>query len=445
MKIVIAGAGAVGFHLATLLSNEKRDITLIDSNKDVLDYASTHLDVMTIHGDACSVEILKKAESGKAKLFLAVTRSEKANLIAAILAKNEGAKKTIARVSSMEYLEEDKQSLFDSLGIDHLISPNSLAANEIKRLIEVGGVTDNYEFENGEISLFGVKMGDDSRCVNRSLEEISKEFSDDIFRIIAIHRGNGTLIPRGDTIIRRGDQLYFLSSTTNRDDILDFIGTKKRKAKKIMIIGGSELGLLTAKLLEEKYDIIIIENDGEKCDQLTMELNNSLVINGDASNFDLLKEEGLAEMDVILTLLPNSETNILISLMAEKLGAFRTIALVDNIEYIHISQNIGIDTLINKKLIAANNIFRFIRKGQIEAICTFYGVDAEIIEFAISHSGRITKHKLKDLHFPKNAMIGAIFRRGEVIIPTGEIILEVGDKVIVFTMPEALSKVEKFF
>lgn len=445
MKIVIAGAGDVGFHLAELLAYEDKDIVLIDMDQDVLDYASTHLDVLTIKGDSSSPRVLEKADVERANLFLAVTTSEKTNLVSAILAKKLGARQTIARVNSPEYLGEGNKEMFRELGIDTLISPQELAAAEIFRLVQQCSFTDIFEFENGKISLTGITIEEASRLVNVPLSRFGQYCTNDSVRPIAILRGHQTIIPHGDTVLRRGDHVYFISKSDNIDEINELMGKRKIHLKNVMIIGGTPLALSTAKRLENDYNVTLIEKDKEVCKELAGELTNTLIIHGDAGNINLLEEEGLSRMDAFIALSPNSETNIIASLTAKNYGVYRTIAQVENKEYTHISQNIGVDTLINKKLIAANNIFRFVRKGRIEAITSLHGVDAEVIEFVVTKSNQLTKKSLRELHFPKTALIGGVIRGKESLIPNGDFRLEVDDKVIVFALPEAIGKVEQLF
>lgn len=445
MKIIIAGAGDIGFHLAKLLSFEKQDVTLIDENQEVLDYAASHLDVLTLRGDSSSLEVLSNAEVGSAKLFLAVTTSEKNNLITAILAKKMGAKQTIARVNNPEYLEPEQRASFAELGVDQLISPQSLAAQEIVRLVGQSTLTDAFEFENGKVYLMGIMLDDSSPIANQTVLEVAEQHPDIIFRPVAILRGDRTIIPRANTVLKRSDHIYFMSSKDQKDHVLNIAGKEPRKVRSIMIVGGEGLGYRTAQLLENKYSVTLVEQSKKVCKQLVENLENTLVIKGDPSNVELLKEEGLSQMDVFIALTPNTETNIITSLMAEAAGVYKTIALVDNRDYIQISQNIGIDTLINKKLIAANNIFRFVRKGKIEAIASLHGVDAEVIEFEVHKANRITKHPIKDLHFPEKALIGGVIRGEQTFIPHGNFQLQKGDKAIVLVHNDAISRVEQLF
>jgi trk system potassium uptake protein TrkA len=445
MKIIIAGAGDIGFHLAELLAIENKDIVLIDTAQDVLDYAATHLDVLAIRGDSSSIDVLKEADVSNARLLLAVTTSEKNNICTAILAKKMGAKKVIARVSNQGYLHEDQRAMFAELGIDSLISPTQLASEEIYRLVRECSFTDHFSFEEGKAELIGITLDEYSPLVNHQVSDINGIETDVTLRPIAILRGHRTIIPRGNTVLRRNDHIYFITKGDNADKLINIVGKKKITVKNVMILGGTPLGEATARRLEQEYSVTLIEKDKERCKALAEQLNNTLVINGDYSNINLLEEEGLSNMDTFIALSQNSETNIIASLTAKNHGVYKTIAQVEHKEYIHISQNIGVDTLINKKLIAANNIFRFVRKGQVEAITSLHGVDAEIIEYVITKNNKLTKKPLKDLHFPTTALIGSVIRGEETMIPYGDFQLQMDDKVIVFALPEAINKLEKLF
>ena len=445
MKIVIAGAGDIGFHISKLLSNELNDIVLIDYDDDALEHAKDHLDVLTMAGDATSLETLEEAGVSNCDLFLAVTTSESSNLISAIMAKKMGAARTISRLTKLEYMKPDKQEMFRSLGIDKIISPTQLAVQEITRLLDHCEVTDHFEFEEGKLSLVGITIDDDSILINRSIAQVTSSIDSLVFRPIAMLRGQNTILPRPDTIFRRKDHVYFISPNCELDALMHALGKKKVEVKNVMIVGGSAMGLNTARALEHTYNVKLIEKDKKRCKVLHGQLDKTLVIKGDASNVDLLREEGLENMDAFIALTSNSESNIITSLFADEAGVEKTIALVDNTDYTHISMNIGIDTLINKKLIAANNIFRFVRKGKIEAITGIHGVNAEIIEFVVHKSNKLTRKPLKALRFPSNSIIGMVIRRGENIIPTGEFIFEVGDKAIIFALPNAINKIEALF
>ncbi len=445
MNIVIAGAGDVGFHLANLLVTENQNITLIDSDQEVLDYAGSHLDVLTVRGDATSMAVLQQARVANADLMLAVTTSEKTNMMAAIIGKKLGCRKVIARVDNEEYLCDEHMGTICSLGIDQIISPRKLAAEEIQRLIKQCSFTDIFEFENGKLSLLGITLDDDSPLVGVRLSDISHLETNVSLHPIAILRGHQTIIPRGFTQLQRADHIYFITKPEKQQLVQEFVGKTSRKVKSIMILGGTDLAISTARLLQNDYKVTIVENSKRRCQYINEQLNNVLVIKGDYTNIDLLQEEGLNNMDAFISLSGNSETNIISCLTARNHGVYKTIAQVENKEYIHISQNIGVDTLINKKLLAANSIFRYIRKGNIEAITSLHGVDAEVIEYVISKSNQLTKKLVKDLHFPETALIGGVIRGEQTLIPNGNTQLQLGDRVIVFAQPTAIKRLEELF
>lgn len=445
MKIIIAGAGGVGFHLAELLSKEDQDITVVDINEHVLMHIATHLDVMTLKGDATSIEVLKEANVNKADLFIAVTTSESSNLLMSILAKQTGAKKTIARVNNPEYFEPAQLESFERLGVNSLISPILLAAQEVAQLLEQGSCTDIVNFEDGKISVVGFTLDTSCPLINRTIHDIDQAHADFDFRGVSILRGYETIIPRGKTILQKGDHLYIAAEQKNIDKALNFAGKQIKPIKRVMIIGGTRLALQTAKLLEKRYELTIVVSSEERGKIFVEQLHHSLIIHADTNNIDALKEEGLKRMDAFIALTPNSETNIITSLMAEELGVYKTIALVENVNYTHISKNIGVDTIINKKLIAANKIFRFIRRGKVKEIISLKGVDAEVIEFELHKKNRLLKYPIRDLHLPAKSIIAGVVRGNESYIPDGDFRFEINDKVIVFAQPEAIHQVEEIF
>ena len=445
MKIVIAGAGAIGFHLAELLSKENQDITIIDNDEKILMQAGRNLDVLTLLGDVSTLSILEQLNLKRTDLFIAVTTMEQTNLMACMLAKRLGAKNTIARVSNIDHLEEENKSHFTALGVDVLISPQNLAAKEIERLLFRASFTDLFEFEDGEISVVGFTLDTTCKLINRTLADIDSSSSEFSFRGIALLRGHKTIIPNGDTILRKGDHLYIAALKENLEDAMRFVGKQLKPIRHIMIIGGTAVALQCAQLLEKKYQVTIVIKDEENAKRFIEPLEKSLIVHADPDDIDALKGEGLEHMDAFVALTPNTESNIISSLMAEDLGVYKTIALVENVNYIHISQNIGIDTIINKKLIAANNIFRFVRKGKVEAVASLHGVDAEIIEFELHKKNRLLKHPIRTLHLPSKSIIAGIIRGHKGIIPDGDFQLEINDKVIVLALPEAIHQVEEIF
>lgn len=445
MNIVIAGAGDMGYHLAEQLSYENKDITLIDVDKDALDNAASHLDVMTIMGDATSLEVLNNANLKDTHMFMAVTTSEKTNIVAATLAKQLGAKRVIARVRNHDYLEPEHEVYFKNIGIDNIISPTMLCSGEIYRMIKNSTFTEVIEFEGGKLNIVGISLDQYSPLFNKKIADMKDIplFGD--IRIVAIVRDQMTIIPRGNTIIRNNDHVFFISNKKAVESIIELLGEKKISIKNIMIIGGDDMAFATALKLEDEFRVTLVHRDKERCKWLSERLNNTLIINGDYKNIELLIEEGLEQMEAFISLTESSETNIITSLSAKNHGVYKTIAHVDTREYIHISHSIGVDSLINKKLVAANQITRFLKKGKVEAVSGIYGVDAEIIQYVITKGNRLTKKSLKELHFPDTAIVAGVIRGEEVFIPDGDFMLHVDDKAIVLALPAAKAALEKLF
>ena len=445
MKIIIAGAGDVGFHLAMLLSYENQEITVIDMDEEKLKHISSKLDVATIKGNCTSYKSLEEADVKNARLLISATSSEETNITTAIFAKHLGAKKTVARVKNLEYLQDREREYLRELGIDEIISPEYLASKEITRLLNSTVLTDVFDFEGGKLTLLGILI--DDRCIlkNKSLNELAHLNPDNDFITVALLRNGETIIPHGGNVFRDGDHAYFIAKPTGVNKVLGFSNIQKKEIKRIMILGGSYIARHAAKQLSSKYEVKLIEQEKQKCFTLADEMPNVMIIHGDGRNSDLIEQEGLKDMDAFIALTGNSETNIISSLVAKNHGVSKTIALVENVDYIHLSQNIGVDTLINRKLIAANFIFRYIRKGDILAITSIHGVDAEIVEFYVKDKSKITTQYIKNLNFPKNALISGVVRKESSIIPNGDFRIRTDDRVVVLCSPQAIHTVEDFF
>lgn len=445
MKIIIAGAGDVGFHLAKLLAYEAHDIDIIDLDDDKLQYIANHLDVQTIRGNSTSFQILQQAQVDKADLLIAVTESEAVNITTCIIGKNLGAQKTISRITNTEFLIKKDILSHEKIGIDEVISPESLAAKEIKRLLSESAVTDLFEFEKGTLSLVGITIDENSELKDKSLLETAYLNPDHSFSTVAILRNKETIIPHGENKFMYDDHAYFICQPNGVDRVLDLAGKRSNPIKNVMILGGSKIGIQAARQLNKVYNIKLIEQDREKCFELADSLQNIMIINGDGRDVELLKEEGIDDMDAFIAVTGNSETNMISSLVAKNHGVPKTISLVENMDYIHLSQNIGVDTMINKKLIAANFIFRYIRKGEVVNITSIHGVDGEIVEYLVKEGSKILNGELRTVGFPKAAIIGGVIRDGKGITARGNFIFKPNDRVVVLSKPECIKKVEDFF
>lgn len=448
MKIIIAGAGEVGFHLAKLLSYESQDITLIDNNRENLIYADAHLDIRTLRGDATSISVLKDAQVKDVDLVIGVTSSETTNITVCVLAKQLGAKRTIARIANTEFLENKEEIGFTQFGIDELISPEALAAREIELLLNQSAFNDSYEFEDGALTMLGLTLTDSAAFVGRSVKETAKIFPGILFMPIAMRRKDTieTIIPRGNTSFREGDQVYFVTTKGGVSELYKLTGKKRQQMKNVMILGGSKIGRkATRDLCNNKLNVKLIENDKDTAFDLADELPKALIIHGDGRNVELLEEESIQDMDAFIAVTGNSETNIMTCLVAKSKNVKRTIALVENMDYFQLSHSIGIDTLINKKLLAASNIFRYIRKGEVVAMTRLNNMDAELLEFIVKPTSMVADKKIMDLEFPRSAIIGGVIRNGIGEIALGNFKILPRDRVVICCLPHAIQKVEKLF
>ena len=445
MKIIIAGAGDVGSHLAKLLSSEFHDIYLLDENEERLNSVSSKIDVFTIAGDAKSVEIMERKLISTCDLLIAVTSNEETNMLICILGKKLGAKHTIARINDDNILTENREHFYNDLGIDTLISPTHLATLEIERLINQAAFTDDIEFDNGKLTVFGISLSKNSILIDKSVRESADLNPNLSFKPLALHRNDLTLLVNGDTILKENDIVYFISLSDSIENIITLCGKTSIEIKDVMIIGGSKIGLNIAKLLEKRYHITLIEKDKFRCEQLASVLKKTLVININGHDVKILEEEGLAEMDALISVTANSEMNVMTSLVGKNHGIKKTIARIENFDYINLSQTIGVDTIINKKIIAADKIFKFVRKGNVSSVANLHGTNAEIIEFIVKADTKITKKPINQLNFPKDSNIAGIIRNGIPIIPFGDFQLIENDKTIVFSLTESIKEIEKFF
>ncbi len=448
MKIIIAGAGEVGFHLAKLLSYESQDITLIDSDKESLSYAESHLDIRVLKGDATSISILNDAQVAQSDLVIGVTSSETTNITLCLLAKQLGCKKTIARISNTEFLDYKELIKFSEMGIDELISPEELAATEIKLLLSQSAFNDTYEFEEGRLIMVGVSLPSAAPFVGKTVQEAAQIFPELHFMPIAMQRRGTqfTLIPRGNTEFKEEDQVYFITDRKGVDELYKLTGKKKEEIRNVMILGGSKVGTKAARdLCEQRFNVKIIEKDKNKAFEIADMLPNALVINGDCRNVELLEEESLESMDAFIAVTGNSETNIMSCLVAKSRHIKKTIALVENMDYFQISHSMGVDTLINKKLLAANNIFRYVRKGEVVALTRLNNLNAEILEFVVKASSQVNGELIRELDFPREASIGGVIREGRGIIALGDFRIQEGDRVVVCCLPSAIPRIEKLF
>jgi trk system potassium uptake protein TrkA len=445
MRIVIAGAGEVGTHLAKMLSNENHEIILIDPEEAYLKPIDSTLDLLTYEGSATSVKLLQDILRKKTDLFIAVTHYEDTNITASILAKRFGAAKTIARIDNLDYLEHSTVDFFKSVGIDSLIYPELIAAREVLGLLHETGTSEFMEFSGGKLAMYVQKLDENAPILNKSLREIAISQHTDDYRAVAIKRNDVTIIPRGNEKFLNGDTVFVISTREGIEEMMKTSGRKSFEANNIMILGGSRIGKHVALYMQKTTQVKLIDWNIKRCEELAEILDNTLIINGDGRNVDLLEQEGITGIDAFVAVTGNSETNILSCLLAKKMGVKRTIAEVENMEYINLAENTGIDTIINKKISAASRIFRHTTNPNVTQVKYMTGTDAEVLEFNVPAKAKITRGTIRSLDFPKDAIVGGGTRDGEPFIATGDTIIKANDKVVVFTLPSAFDKVSKYF
>ena len=445
MKIIIAGAGAVGTHLAKLLSREKQNITLMDDSEERLSALSSNFDLMTIVASPTSIKGLEEVGTKDADLFIAVTPDESRNMTACMLASNLGAKKTVARIDNYEYLLPRNKEFFHKLGVDSLIYPEMLAAKEIVSSIRMSWVRQWWEFYGGALILIGTKMREKAEILDVPLYKLGGPTLP--YHVVAIKRGNETLIPRGDDAIRLNDIVYFTTTRkylpyvrkiTGKEDYVD--------VRNVMIMGGSRIAVRTAQYVPDYMQVKIVDNDLNRCNRLTELLDDkTMIINGDGRDMDLLVEEGLKNTEAFVALTGNSETNILACLAAKRMGVSKTVAEVENIDYIGMAESLDIGSVINKKMITASHIYQMMLDADVSNVKCLTFANADVAEFTVKEGSLITKHPVKDLGFPKGVTIGGLIRNGEGVVVMGNTQIQPGDHVVVFCLSMMIKKIEKFF
>lgn len=445
MRIVISGVGEVGTHLAKMLSGASHDITVIDDDPKRIEEVAGMADVVTIEGDCTTFAVLKKASVRKADLFIAVRPEESINIISAVLAKQLGARKAIARIDNNEYLEPNNKEMFINMGIDYLFYPEKAAAQEVINLLGHTSTTEYVDFSGGKLSLVVFKIDAASPLIDKSLIEITGDRDSLPYRTVAISRDGETIIPRGNDRFQEGDNIYVIANQSAEKEVVAFSGKTDIDIKNMMILGGSKIGVQVASELQDEVNIKLVDYTPEKAYKLAEQLERTLIINEDGRNTDAMIEEGLSNMDAFLAVTGRAETNILAAMLAKRLGVKKVIAEVENLNYINLAENMGIDTIINKKLIMASNIFRFTMSTDVQAIKCLTGCDAEVLEFIVKPNSPATKGKIKDLDFPHDAIIGGIVRGDKTFIAVGNMEINAYDRVVVFSLPSAISRIGKFF
>ncbi|MDD2496996.1 MAG: Trk system potassium transporter TrkA [Desulfitobacteriaceae bacterium] len=443
MKAIIIGAGKVGYSIAQMLSYEGHDVIVIDLEEARLKAVDDHLDVQTICGNGASSDVLREAGVREADLLVAVTEGDELNMVSCFIGKSYGVKRTIARVRNPEYVDFDKSSGLGPIGIDLIINPERVTANEIVKLTKIAEAQNVEYYAGGKVQLLELKVTEKAPVAGRQLKEFGFNAP---FLIVAILRDDKMIIPRGNDSVLAEDIIFVLAETKEMREVERFFGQQRIKIESIVILGGGRVGYYLASKLEKlRYSVKVIEKDINKCKSIAQRLNNTLVINGDGTDLSLLEDENVGDTDLFVAVTGDDKLNMLVSLLAKHLGAKKTIAQIRRSDYISLVEKVGIDRAISPRLLTAGAVLRFIRKGQVVSITLVSEARAQITELIVTENYPYAGAYLKDIKFPSGAIIGALTRGDKVIVPSGEDRVMQGDRVIVFALPEATHKVEKFF
>jgi trk system potassium uptake protein TrkA len=445
MRILIVGAGDIGVQLAKRLSVEKYDITMVENDPHKVKRANEQLDALIVEGHGASYHSLKQADIHDTDIVAAMTNNDEINLMACRMAKKAGVATTLARVRNPEYTLPDFYLTPDELGIDVVIHPEKETADAVVRLIRQSNATDLIEFENGRIQLLGIRLEEGSSLLKIPLAELGQKSGDPPLRIVAIVRKQATIVPKGHDSLEPGDQIFVICDPAYVDEFLVLTGKKDTRIDDIMILGGGLIGQFIAASLGKDMNVKIIESNAEKSEEIAEVLPHTLIIHGDGTDYDLLAAEGIVDMDAFIAVTGDDETNIISTLLARHLRIPRTIALVNKVDYLPITSTIGMDAVVSKQLMTVNAVMHYIQHQHVAAIATLPGIDAQCIEYIAKEGSKITKKKLRNIEFPLDAIVGAVLHDEQLTVPKGETQVSVGDRVVVFTLPNALDSVEKLF
>lgn len=443
MKIVIAGAGEVGTHLAKLLSNEEQDITVVDNDEEKLAMLDANYNLLTFNGSATSFSTLSEARIHGCDLFIAVTPFETRNLIACAIAKSLGAKKTIARIDNYEFKSPKHKDFFVRLGADDLIYPEYLAAQEIILALRHNWVRHWFELHDGELILLGVKLRENAPLVGKQLREIG--MTQHTFHVAAIKRNNETIIPGGFDTLRVNDIVYLMTTREHADSLVEICGKRQHKIKDVLIMGGSRIAIRLCAMAGDEFNFKIMDADRERCLRLSERCPNARIIHADARDTESLLDAGISDTDAFIALDDSSETNILTCLSAKELGAVKTIAEVENLQFVSEAESLNIGTIINKKLLASSHIFQALLDSDTSSSKFMALADAEVAEIVAREGSKITRAAVKDLKLSRDMTIAGLIRDGKGQLVSGNTVIQPGDSVVVFTLNGVIHKVEKLF
>ena len=446
MKIIIAGAYGIGAHLAKLLSRNNHDIVLMDESEDRLEDISPDYDLLTMHASPSSLKALKEAGAEQADLYIAVTPDENLNMNTCVMAKAVGAKKTVAKVNNYEFVEPELSAFFEKLGIDALIYPENLAATDIVNGLKMSWVRQRWDVHGGALVMLGIKLRETCEILNQPLKDLCKP--DTPYYIVAIRRDGETIIPRGDDSLHVYDMTYFMTTRQYIPYVRKIVGKEYyADVKNVMLMGGGNTAMRALKHLPQYMNVKVIEQDEERCEYLNEHLDNRnvMVINGDGRDLALLNEEGVHNTQAFVALTGNAETNILACLTAKRMGVRKTVAAVENLDYVNMAVSLDIGTIVNKKAIAASRIYQMMLDAEVSNVSFLMTANAHVAEFVAQQNSKVTRKKVYELGLPTGATIGGLVRRGEGYLVSGGTQIEAGDIVVVFCYNQRMDKLEKFF
>ena len=435
----------MGTHLAKMLSGNGHDLTVVDVDSKALVEVGNLVDVVTVEGDTTQFSVLRKAGVRKCDLFIAVRSVENDNILSAVMAKNLGAKKAIARVDSNEYLEPNSKEVFIDMGIDYIFYPEQIAAREVINLLGHTSSTEYVDFAAGKLSMVAFRLELTSPLLGRNVQHV--EYSDDDleYRVVAIVRGSKTIIPNSDERFEEEDMVYAITRHNATHKVVELSGRKEVEIRNMMILGGSRIGVRIANELQNEVNVKLVDYDADKAYRLAEMLDKTLIINEDGRKMEAMMEEDLSNMDAFVAVTGRSETNILAAMLAKRMGVKKVIAEVENINYISLAESVGVDTIINKKLVTASNIFRFTMTTEVQTIKCLTGSQAEVMEFIVKPNSPATKEPIRDLGLPDDSIIGGVVRGDRVFIAVDDTQINAYDRVVVFAMPDVVMRVAEFF
>jgi trk system potassium uptake protein TrkA len=444
MRIVIAGAGEVGSHLAKLLSNEEQDILLIDEQADKLSVLDANYNLMTFEGRPTSFQTLRQARVGNCDLFIAVTPYETDNIVACSMAKSLGAQCTVARIDTYDFMDPANMKSVKQMGVDEVIYPEYLAAQEIVTALNHSWIRHWFELHNGEIILVGVRIRSNAPIVGMQLKEFAS--TNHQFHVSAIKRNHETIIPRGDDCMEEGDILYITTTREHVHDLINLCGKVHNKIKRVLIMGGGKIAVRLVNLASAgQFKFKIIDNDLNTCHKLPQKCPDCEIIYGDARDAEILADAGINDTDAFIALTPSSETNILACMTAKSLGVKKTIAEVESLQFISQAEGLNIGTIINKKLLASSTIFQLLLDTDSSTSKCLALADAEVAELEVRPGSKITEAAVKDLKLSRSLTLAGLIRNGRGQLITGATVIEPGDHVLVFCLLGSLHKVERLF